>query len=228
MSTARLVLAACIDGVPDTAQVTNAWAKQFYGTIGGVAHRVVYSADVVRARNRVAQHVVDHMPEATHILWWDTDMFVDDHVSLVVEMLASGADVIGAKYARKRKPRADVGIPILNAEAMRTEHGIALPMHAIGFGFTITSMNAIRRVGEGARVYTDACENGERIRTRNIFGLQYIYNGHIDIDERPEAELVTEDWSFCAKWRDYCGGSVWLYQPNRNPDAVSHVGEYAF
>jgi hypothetical protein len=233
-----LVLAACVDGVPETAQVNHEWAKQFYGTfsaMGEATHVVVYSADVVRARNRIAQHVIDSLTAATHVLWWDTDMFVDDHVSLIREMIELGVDVVGAPYARKRKPRTEVGIPILpgvrwQGARVQSPMGEATEMSAVGFGFTLTSVDSLRRVGNITDSYMDRQESGDIIRTENLFGLAYRHLSDGSICDEPcghNVELLSEDYSFCLRWRS-TGGRIWLYRPNRNLAPVSHVGDHAY
>lgn len=218
-----LVLAASIDGLPETATVTNGWAQQFYRT--QCAHYVTYSQDVVRARNRVAQHVLDHIPDATYVLWWDTDMFVESHTALIERLLESGLDVVGAAYPRKRKPRSDVGVPL----DMPDVDGFQA-MRAIGFGFTLTSVEALRRLGAhpDTLTYTDKHEDGRRIKTKALFGLAYVdvANDIIGCRADGESELVSEDYSFCARWRINCGGAIWMYHPPGFP--VKHVGEYAY
>lgn len=218
-----LVLAASIDGTPETATVTNGWAQQFYRT--QCAHYVTYSQDVVRARNRVAQHVIDHFPSATHILWWDTDTVVSNHAGVIEYMLGTKCDVIGAAYPRKRKPRSEVGVALGTEDIDRLQI-----MRAIGFGFTITSVDALRQLGahSDTLTYTDKHEDGRRIKTKDLFGLAYVdvENDVLGCRADGESELVSEDYSFCARWRISCDGTVWMYHPPGFP--VKHVGDHAY
>jgi len=212
----RLLVAAPVDGVFPTAQVSIGWAKQVYTT--GLRTVVAYAQDVVRARNRVAREAMGG--NYTHVIWWDTDMIVQDQI--IQAMIDTERDVIGAPYARKRQPPTSVGVPI------RPEHreGDCVEMLGIGFGLTITSVSALRAMADQVRWYTDVTADNRRVQTPDLFDLAYVNtHGALATGEETEIEKVSEDYSFCARWRAH-GGSVWLYTGPHAP--VIHAGTFGY
>ncbi len=226
MTAPKLVIAVSVDGEYPSAPISIGTAHQLYSMPFTMVR--VFSEDVVRARNRLAQTVLD-TTDATHVLWWDTDTFVPDVQGTLDAMLASGHDVIGAEYPRKRKPRASVGVP-LAGELARS----MVEMSAIGFGFTLTSRIALQAVS--ADGYIDVLSNGDRIKTVNRFGLAYRHlEGNeglcagADVDgycenEMSLVELVSEDYSFCLRWRQQ-GGRIFMLTP---PTPLQHMGMHAY
>jgi len=241
MVTPKVVIAVSVDGEYPSAPIAIGTADQISAQalgFGSFAVRV-FSDDVVRARNRLAQTIVD-TTDATHVLWWDTDNYVQNLKGTIGRMLESGHDVIGAAYARKRKTRTLVGIP--KGEHVYPVEGIA-EMRAIGFGFTLTSRAALERVGTRARKYIDVLSTGERVRTADRFGLAYRHldeDGDICTCSEPIAglcdnvELVSEDYSFCLRWTDTwsappdqggTAGRVFMLVPD---ERVQHFGTFAY
>lgn len=219
----RVVIAVSVDGIWPTAPVTIGTMDQIHKT--GFPDVRVFADDVVRARNRLARTALTY--DATHVLWWDTDQYVSDP-AIVTRMLdimdARDLDVLGAAYPRKRKKPSVVGI-------MKPGGDMDTPplveMLAVGFGFTLTTRRALEAVE--ATWYTDTFEEGERrlsAATRNIFGHVYVRpDGTIAPDGGVDTTLVSEDYSFCARWLA-TGGRVWMYAGEGAP--VLHVGTYAF
>jgi len=223
MTAPKLVIAISVDGEYPSAPICIGTAHQLYSMPFTMVR--VFSEDVVRARNRLAQTVLD-TTDATHVLWWDTDTFVPDVQGTLDAMLASGHDVIGAAYPRKRKPRATVGVPLAGAKPV---NGI-VEMSAIGFGFTLTSRAALTYVGQFADDYIDVLSNGERVTTANSFGLAYRHllgdNGLCECEQpcNGNVELVSEDYSWCLRWRKL-GKKVFMLMP---PSPLQHMGMHSY
>lgn len=239
------MIALSVDGVYPTAPIAIGTARQVYSMPFALVQ--VFADDVVRARNRLAQSILD-TTDADYILWWDTDMFIPDLQGTLDAMILSGHDVIGSEYPRKRKPRTMVGKPLPGAFPAPRERGTITEMSAVGFGFTLTSRRALEFVGASARKYFDVLENGDRVLTADRFGLAYRHlDGQGDLcecaygpdvygNEEPCAnvELVSEDYSFCLRWRepyDEAGrkrtmsGRVYIHTPNV-PN--QHIGPHAY
>ena len=108
--TYKLVIATPVDGDAVTGPVcANGYAVALAqllrdnGDVRLIPAHITYSADIVRARNRLAAMVLREMPDATHVLWWDSDVVPHD-MGIVGRMLATGRPLIGAPYLRKRTP----------------------------------------------------------------------------------------------------------------------------
>lgn len=245
MTTPKVVIAVSVDGEYPSASIAIGTADQISAqalAFGSFAVRV-FSDDVVRARNRLAQSIID-TTDAEYVLWWDTDTYVTNLKGTIGKMLASGHDVIGAAYPRKRKARAIVGVP----KGGKSPVDGIVEMNAIGFGFTLTSRQALERVGTSARTYIDVLSTGEHVRTADRFGLAYRHiagDGEIcecawgaDVygseDPCENVELVSEDYSFCLRWRDTwsappaqggTAGRVYMLVPDL---PVQHFGTFAY
>ena len=148
--------------------------------------------DVVRARNRIAALVLREAPHLTHVLWWDDDLWPED-IRIVFDMLETGHDVIGAIYTNRAEPVHAIH---------KSKAGVAgdvdvLEVDAVGFGFTLTSLDALRRLSAAHRKYTDWPKPH---KVANIFGQLY---EKVTASDDPEDEaLSAEDFSFCKRWRD--------------------------
>jgi hypothetical protein len=176
--------------------------------------RITYSRDIVRARNRLAAMVLREMPDATHVLWWDSDVVPHD-VGVVARMLNTGASLIGCPYLRKRMPGAWTHRPIVGKPAP-VPGDVTMPVRSLGFGFTITSTELLRTVSLRARHYVDKRTDGSRHTVKGIFDLAYLE------DESGDYVQESEDYSFCHRSpvipKLYIGpGSL-----------LSHVGDHAF
>jgi len=175
---------------------------------------VAYADDIVRARNRVAATVLREYGEATHVLWWDSDTWPED-VGCVARMVYTGADVVGAPYCTKAEPCRWVHAPL--EPAPPACDGLQ-EVRAVGFGFTLTSLNCLRRMSAPARKYAD-WPRGHRVA--NIFGQTY---ERVAFSDDPSDEVLSsEDFSFCARWRA-AGERVYIYTGAGN---VWHAGTKA-
>jgi hypothetical protein len=223
--TYRVVIATPVDGDAITGPVcANGYAMALAqllrdnGDVRLLPAHITYSKDVVRARNRLAAMVLREMPEATHVLWWDSDV-VPHEPYLVGRMLATGRALIGAPYLRKRTPATWTHRPFPGCE-LPTETNVRegwMPVRSLGFGFTLTSTELLRTTGiDAAKEYIDKRTDGTKHRVRGLFDLAYL------TDDEGDTVQESEDYSFCHRSLDtpalYIGkGSV-----------LSHVGEFAY
>jgi hypothetical protein len=159
---------------------------------------VTYSCDNIRARNRIAGTVLRDFPHVTHILWWDDDNWPEDR-KIVHEMMNSGEDMIAAPYTNKKPPLRWIHQHLEGAEQI----GKMLEVKGVGFGFTMTTRGCLESMTAASRIYTD---HPHPHRIGNLFGQLYD-----PVDDEPAHDaLLSEDYSFCKRWREI-GGKVQLY-----------------
>jgi hypothetical protein len=175
--------------------------------------RWVYGLDVVRARNRMVAEVLSDpvLADVTHVLWWDDDNWPED-ARVVPEMMALGLDVVAAPYTNKRQPMrwvhqswGDGRVP--------DERGL-LDVRGVGMGFTLTSRRCLEVLAVDARRYWDAPNPRE---CPDVFGQLYD-------DFAGRSVLLSEDYSFCKRWRER-GGLVYVYG---RAGLVFHAGAHAW
>ena len=198
--------------------------------------RVNVDTDLVRARSRAVQLFLTLGAEYTHALWWDADVVADPGrvAACVRGMLATGHDVIGAPYPFKRynwaaargaedPEAAAVGYPLaVNAPGDALHEGLvravngAVEVTAIPLGFTLTSRDCLALMAEHyyAALRFEDIRGGERVPTVALF-LQEIVG----------SVLLSEDYSFCHRWRQI-GGKVHVYVGDGAP--LDHHGSCVY
>ena len=180
---------------------------------------ITFAADIVRGRNRIAAKVLRELPDVTHVLWVDDDNWCDD-VAVIPEMLALGVDVVSAPYTNKRTPLRWIHQHLTPPALMQ---GDLLEVSGVGFGFTLTSVEALRRLSADARKYTD---HPNPHRVANLFGHLYHHPAQDRGELVPDGEqaLLSEDFSFCLRWRR-TGGKVYIYARG---GVIHHAGAHDF
>ena len=179
---------------------------------------LTYNCDNIRARNRIAATVLREpdFAKVTHVLWCDDDNWPEDS-RIVKEMMALGEDFVAAPYTNKRKPLRWVH-QILDHRPAVDENGL-MEVRGVGFGFTMTSRACLEKMSNAARRYTDT-PNPHKVA--NIFGQLY---DRFTPGEDPEDEcLLSEDFSFCKRWREM-GGKIHLYAKS---GIIIHAGPHPF
>lgn len=220
----KLVIATPVDGDATTGQVAAGYASALANLsrdngalLDIVPAQVTYSYDICRARNRVAAMVLRDLPTATHVLWWDSDVVPHD-LSVIRHMLATGHDVIAAPYLRKRHPLTWTHLG--GAEGASGDP--VVEVEAVPFGFTITSVACLQRMTvryADELGYTDVRNDGSIASCVGLFNLAWRSAGP------GSRTLLSEDYSFCQRWRDM-GGTVYLYTGDGS--SLSHVGNHAW
>jgi hypothetical protein len=187
-------------------------AKMFGGSL-------TFAADVVRGRNRIAARVLEEAGDATHVLWLDDDNYCDD-ISIIPAMMNLGVDVVGAPYTNKKPPLRWVHQSLPQGGQ---QQGDLLEVSGLGFGFTMVTTECLRKMAEAERHYT---EYPSGLVVSNIFGQLFYHPGmeqRVDVPEH-EQTLLSEDYSFCLRWRRM-GGKVWLYTRG---SIIHHAGVHGW
>ena len=219
-----LVIATSVRGAePMAAQVSMGYAESLRALShemklsGTVPPAITYSDDNIRARNRVADLVLREHPAASHVLWWDDDMWPEDR-GIVREMMASGEDVISAPYTNKRAPVRWTHVPL--DPSPPPAHG-RQEVRSVGFGFTMTTLRCLRAMSDSERRYRDW---PHAHKPANIFGMLYDPPFEAAPCAEDEEQLLSEDRSFCKRWRAL-GGKVML---KVDCGAIFHSGAHAW
>jgi len=191
---------------------------------------------VTRSRNQLVATFLD-MPKATHLMFIDADIsfFPED----VHRMLKFNHEVVAGMYPiknydwtqAKQKMSPDMSIEELAETGL---HFVGLPCsekereHRNGFitgvyagcGFMMLRRSCIERMifaypqtkYKLAHVYTTSKE-----RSENLYAL-------FDCIIEPETNIyLSEDFTFCRRWRDI-GGKIWLDPKSR----LAHHGAFRF
>lgn len=155
----------------------------------------------------------DYMKEATHLLFLDDDMAFGPE--LVFDMLMFNQPVVGANYPKRALPLQFTASGPKDAEV----RGGFLKVDGIGMGCTLIRRDAIEVMLEKMPEISD-----ERVgELTKLFGgnMQRVIRAFEPV--RSERGKMSEDFSFCQRWRD-CGGEVWAACHH----TVTHIGQHAF
>jgi hypothetical protein len=198
----------------------------------GCAFTFTSSSDLEMSRNHIASEA---MAEGyTHLLFVDADMGF--RPSAVLRMLAANRPVIGANYVRKKLDliamlddarNADTQDPtwkrkvisrrmLFSADpldSVSVQGGIAR-FNGIGMGVTLIETAALRRMVDEL-----ALEPRTPFREAMKFPLYGFFTRTTD----PAGKLLSEDFSFCARWRA-CGGDIWALLD----EPILHAGTYVY
>jgi hypothetical protein len=184
--------------------------------LGGAAlDEILFAGDVVRARNRATAFALQKVPGWTHLLWLDADTFpadAMDGVRAVREMLELvGEGLVGAPYTNKSTPTRWVH----DTGGGFDFGGVGLvPVRGLGFGFTLTSRSCLERVSAVSGEYVDLPGG---LVCRNAFG-------QIIAERDGVRTLLSEDFSFCERWRDL-GEVAYVYS---RAGLIVHAGSKAY
>lgn len=237
--TRKICIATPVYGAPSSATV--AWGYH-NALCGFMRHPDVHllhghltlNLDLVRARSRIVRMFLE--TDATDLLMWDSDVVPRD-MNVIHAMVASEKDVIALPYPRKtihweviadnvrdeqeqaihgRQSGSELeGYGLdwpLRILDQKHENGIA-KVSEVGLGFTLIRRHVLEKMVkhyDGALGFTDHIE-GRGFHTVALFQL-WLKDG----------DLLSEDYSFCRRWRDIGGDVHVLIDPAR------HIGTYAF
>jgi len=185
-------------------------------------------SDIVVSRNFLISNFYFNHPECSHLLFVDADTGFD--AALVTEMLALGEDVVGALYPKRRidleKLHAARDLPFKQALANAAEfigkvhrpierRGNFIRVDHCGTGVLLISRNCIEKMINALPELVD-----EKRFKRMPFVSQF-KKFITPFDKiRDEGAEYSEDFSFCKRWVEDCGGAIWAHT-DRN---IRHTG----
>jgi hypothetical protein len=192
----------------------------------------LYDEDIVRVRSRFVRAFLE--TDCTDVLWVDADMSFTPLA--VAGLLASGRDFVACPYPRKKIHWDDVradrrGDP----EAAAYHYAITLLPGGIEFDEG-TQTGAIAGIGLGLALTSRVCLQGMVDHYRDALEFDDLLEGGpkptvalfqllMPRGESGRRGLLSEDHSFCRRWRDI-GGDVHMYLGPGSP--VDHVGPHYF
>ena len=175
--------------------------------------------DIAELRGMVATIWYDTMPTCEYLLMVDADMGFAPQ--LVTDMIMFDEPLIGAIYPQRKLPLSWAGSG--TGEPTTQRRGDFMLVEGVGMGCTLIRRDVITKMIEKFPELVDtrlklhpAGETLAQAGTRRLFR----FFEKMDI---PERGIVSEDLSFCIRWRE-CGGQVWAAIGHR----MSHVGPYDY
>lgn len=189
-------------------------------TINGVRNQLTWysAADIVEVRNLFITTWYDCYPQFSHMLFVDADMGFD--ANMVRDMLEFDKPLVGTFYAKRQMQATVVGQPLdpnVTYHDMKQGHVRA---NYVGGGVMLIKRTMMDEMVEKLPQVVDklpsflaAASDAPLTRLLRVFDP-------INDGER----RLSEDVSFCVRWREYCGGEIWA-----NVDyKVDHVGLFNF
>ena len=224
----RLLIATPVDGNARTGSVCAAYhravlALQRMGDTAPLS--LIFNDDIVRARSQ-AVHFALKREDWDYVLWIDSDTVFDPEI--VPRMLATGHPVVGAPYPRKRIPAR---FPYKPLDESLQSGGFnivrdCIEVDYLGFGFMLTSRKALQSMVDWYREedwYTLQHPDGD---LEDVVGLfKQIVVPRTSPSGRKARDLLSEDYSFCHRWRAI-GGKVQMYVGEGAP--LGHVGLHEY
>jgi len=165
-------------------------------------------SNVNRARNSCAAKFL--AGDATHLMFVDAD--IQFNPTDIVKLVAHDKDIVGGIYPQKTLPPKMVVNTLDNGK----REGDLVEVGTLGTGFMLIKRHVFEQmIAAGATKYTDAIGLNS-LENNNQYDF---FNCTIDSNGR----YLTEDWSFCRKWREL-NGQIWA----DITIALTHVGYYRF
>jgi hypothetical protein len=189
-------------------------SKSIYGSVSTLSF-----PDIAELRSMATTVWYDTMPDNQYLLFIDSDMGFSPDV--VLDMMHFDEPLIGAIYPQRNLPVSWAGSG--TGEAMTQRRGNFMEVEGVGMGVTLIRRDVItvmlqkfpELVDEkiALQPYAKILHSAGANRLLRVFDKMTI----------PDRGCVSEDLSFCIRWRQ-CGGQVWAAVGYR----ISHVGPYDY
>lgn len=222
--------------------VNTAFVKTLLSVVAhlqGVGRRTRYinaiGSDLVLNRNFLASRALDD-PAVTHVLFIDSDMSFDGSVAR--RLLEADLPLIGCVYPKKtidmtlvESRLAKAGTSLADAIAAASQfvvHTLAPSprpvaglqrVAGIGMGAALIRRDVLERL-----VASGSAALIKRDHTYRSLGLTGPAHDFFSPLRDEDGEFLSEDFSFCRRWRIDCGGEVVAV----TDAAVGHVGPFTY
>ena len=192
-------------------------------------------AEVSEARNYLVTRFFDKT-DATHLLFIDNDMGFP--AKLVPDMVNIGKPVVGVVAPKRKidlKRLADLARSERNTEraiakahefvvhrrasAGPTRNGF-VEVDACGGGILLIERNCISTLLQRAPELSDKLAGARTALTKNLDRLIRAFDPVV----RGDGARLSEDFAFCHRWRNVCGGEIWASVSH----PITHVGLHHF
>ncbi|WP_316861387.1 hypothetical protein [uncultured Cohaesibacter sp.] len=195
----------------------------------------VDTADIVLSRNFLISNFYYHQKECTHLLFIDNDMSFEPQ--LIIDMLKLKKDIVGILYPKRSISLekfyilATEGYEFAKAKAHsmdflgrldpeQKQEGKFISVDACGTGIMLISRDAITRMIEKCPYIVDRHHFKKIPAFADLF-TEFLTPFNKVITEDLE---LSEDYSFCHRWREECGGDIWASYDH----PVSHYGNFVY
>jgi|HubBroStandDraft_5_1064220.scaffolds.fasta_scaffold223059_1 hypothetical protein len=175
--------------------------------------------DIAELRSMATTIWYDTMPDVQYLLFIDSDMGFDPN--MVLDMMHFDEPIVGAIYPQRNLPTSWAGSGTGERETQR--RGNFMEVEGVGMGVTLIRRDVVSIMLQkfpelvdtkiALQPYAKILQSAGANRLLRLFDKMTI----------PERGVVSEDLSFCIRWRQ-CGGQVWAAVGYR----ISHVGPYDY
>lgn len=173
----------------------------------GVGVSALSRPDIEELRNIALSVWYDQYPDWTHLLMVDSDMGFPSE--MVLDMVAFGQPVVGAVY-RHKSDNVSWVYSGLGKDTIGDVRGPFVELEGVGAGVLLITRGAIDEMIRKLPEIVDermARMGGGVDADKQMMGQKRLIRAFDKIKD-PEFGTVSEDLSFCRRWRQ-CGGKVW-------------------
>lgn len=197
----------------------------------------VDSAEISIARNSIATYAWRE-ESISHLLFVDDDMTFEPEA--VMDLLRAGKPIVGC-ICPKRMLNVEriweagrAGLTLEQAKTEGVEFVTKLPpsgtlqvadglaqVEGIGMGVTLIRRDVLTTMVERNVVRKRRLHSGGDVDT---FGNTFLYGFFDNIPTDDGDYVLSEDLSFCQRWKRDCGGEIWATVDRE----IGHIGSYIF
>lgn len=186
-------------------------AKGIRGGIGSISY-----PEVSEARNVLLTSWYDGT-DASHILFVDSDMGFKPE--LIMDMLMFGEPMVGAIYPKKILPIQWAASGL--GDDFTERRGDFMKVGGLGMGCFLIHRDVVDKMIEKMPELSDS-----RVSThssKHMLPKDRILRFFDPLDDEKTGRM-SEDLSFCYRWRENCGGEIWAAIGHD----IEHVGQYSY
>lgn len=185
------------------------------GIGGGVA--TFSYPEVSEVRNIAVTCWYDTLPDATHLLFIDSDMGFEPQ--LVLDMLTFNEPMVGAIYSKKVLP-IQWAASGLGEGKFAERRGDFMKVAGLGMGVFLIRRDAIDKM---VAAYPELIDTRMELHAAKDMLTSGRLLRLFDPMDNPNSGRMSEDLSFCHRWAAI-GGEIWASVGH----TVDHVGQYSY
>lgn len=172
---------------------------------------------ITRGRNNLVAKMMENSA-STHLMFIDADIgFEPDHI---FQLLLHDKEVVGGMYPKKSLPIdyvVNVAPSAVNPDKSIQCQGNLIPVTRLGTGFMMIKRNALQRMFDA---YPETKYTGNIGLDRKFDPFMYaLFDTCISKDK----EYLSEDWTFCDRWRAI-DGEIWADYTIK----LDHTGHFRY
>jgi hypothetical protein len=196
------------------------------------------SSYISRARNYFANQVLRHA-DFSHLVMIDSDMSFERHI--IPRMLKSGKPVVAAAYSQRRidldafaQTARDPNLSMTEIAAAALSYNLQpepepgsrqvrvidgmCRVHHVALGCSVIGRDALEAMTAAGVV---KLRPDRFLQKSGIEGPFYDFFDEITLED---GDIVSEDYSFCKRWRSIPGNEIWAVID----EPIGHVGDMVY